>query len=74
MRISMYGHTWKEEDSNSAAHDLHIQGTSVSSSKTLSGISMQCWWYHVLHVTLGHFITFPPVSGRNSEGPLNGCA
>ena len=66
----MCSHTWvlKENSMQSfhaVAHDLHFRGTSVSLSKTLLGISMQCWWYQVLHAS--HSAILSPFSSDKRQ-------
>ena len=44
--INTCDHTWVlQAEFHTVAHDLHFQETSVLPSKTLLGMSMQCWWY-----------------------------
>ena len=59
-------HTWLLHF-HTLAHCLHFQGTSVS-SRTLLGISMQCWWYQALHTS--HSAILSPSSSSKQQEQL----
>ena len=62
-------HTWIKKGQHyvfTLERCLHFQGTSSVSSKTLSGMSIQCWWNQVLH-TSHSAISSPSSSGKRQE-------